>query len=216
MAMLLNEEQIKRITNREIKEAILKDGSKVRIFIATNGYLCQFRPKSKKYGWVLDETNIEKLVEPKLKTEKTVDELTYKTIAKFRKEALKASFTNNFIRDCIALPDTFEKWVEEGKKSAYEYGVTTGCKITGNLVSVESITKKLNPHYKNCIEEAIKNQTTFNTGRFDYNGYDGSISFEKSHDGEWRGFLNKEYKGCGNGYYYLLINDKYFIGYDID
>lgn len=26
----------------------------------------------------------------------------------------------------------------------------------------------------------------------------------------------KEYRNCGNGYYYLLINDNSMIGYDID
>jgi hypothetical protein len=150
------------------------------------------------------------------KTKKSDDELEYKTIAKFRKEALKASFTNDFIKDCINLPPTFEQWINDGKKTAYEYGITTGCKITGQLVSIDSICKKFNSFYKEQIINAIKDKKTFRTGRFDFNGYDGSISFEIGDDGQFRGFLNKEYKGCGNGYYYLLINDNYFIGYDID
>ena len=28
--------------------------------------------------------------------------------------------------------------------------------------------------------------------------------------------FSKEFRNCGNGYYYLLINDEYMIGYDID
>lgn len=214
--MQLTEEQIKRITDREIREAILKDGSKVRIFFATNGYLCQVKPRSKRYGYALDQNNIESLVEPKAKTEKSEDELNYKMVAKFRKEALKATFTNSFIRDCIALPDTFEKWVEEGKKSPYQYGVTTGCKITGDLVSIDTIAKKLPSYFREQIKEAIKNQTEFISRTFDFNGYDGSVSFHIDENGDFKGFLNKEYRGCGNGYYYLLINDKYFIGYDVD
>ena len=31
-----------------------------------------------------------------------------------------------------------------------------------------------------------------------------------------RGYFAKEFRNCGNGYYYLLINDNYFIGYDVD
>lgn len=31
-----------------------------------------------------------------------------------------------------------------------------------------------------------------------------------------KNFSGKEYRDCGNGYYYLLINDKFMIGYDID
>jgi hypothetical protein len=212
--MNLTNEQINQISKGEIKEAILFDGSKVRIFISTCGTLCKKKPNSRKFGFPLHENLIVSLVLPK--TKKSDDELEYKTIAKFRKEALKASFTNDFIKDCINLPPTFEQWINDGKKTAYEYGITTGCKITGQLVSIDSICKKFNSFYKEQIINAIKDKKTFRTGRFDFNGYDGSISFEIGDDGQFRGFLNKEYKGCGNGYYYLLINDNYFIGYDID
>jgi len=34
-------------------------------------------------------------------------------------------------------------------------------------------------------------------------------------DAKTAGF-SEEFRGCGNGYYYLLINDENFIGYDID
>jgi hypothetical protein len=212
--MQLTIEQLDRIKNREIKEVILTDGSKARIFFATNGFLCQFRKGSRKYGYYLDQSNIESLVEAKQKKEKTIDEKTFKVISKFRKEALKATFTNDFIRDCIALPDTFENWVAEGKKSAYQYGVTTGCKITGDLVSVETVAK--NCWNGNALKQAIAEKREFRSGTFRFQGYDGSVSLEKNENGEIRGFLNKEYKNCGNGYYYLLINDNYFIGYDVD
>ena len=38
----------------------------------------------------------------------------------------------------------------------------------------------------------------------------------KKREGMFFGYLSLEYKGCGNGYYYLLINDDNFIGYDVD
>ena len=213
-AMILTNEQIEKINKREITEAILTDGSKVRIFFGINGYLCQFKKGSRKYGYVLDENRIQSLVEPKVKKVKTPDEINFKMISKFRKEALKATFTNEFIRDCIALPDTFEKWVNEGKKSPYEYSITTGCKITGDLVSIKSLAKK--NYWLQRLSEAIKNKENFLSGRFDLYGYDGSIQFKKEDNGDFKGWLSKEYRDCGNGYYYLLINDEYFIGYDID
>jgi predicted DNA-binding antitoxin AbrB/MazE fold protein len=209
----LSNEQIEAIKNRKITEVVLKNGKKVRIFITTSGELCQYLKGSRRYGVLLDEANIERLIEPK-KIDN--DLLNYKIISKFRKEALKATFNNSFIADCISLPDNFDKWVKDGKKSPYQYGITTGCKITGQLVSVESIVKKLSLYYKERIKEAIKNKTEFRTGRFDYNGYDGSISFEIKENGEWWGYFSKEYRNTCNGYYYLLINDEYFIGYDID
>ena len=41
-----------------------------------------------------------------------------------------------------------------------------------------------------------------------------AILFGKN--GEMAAGFSKEYRNCGNGYYYLLINDEYMIGYDID
>lgn len=34
--------------------------------------------------------------------------------------------------------------------------------------------------------------------------------------GDEKAGFSKEYRNCGNGYYYLLINDTYVIGCDID
>ena len=34
--------------------------------------------------------------------------------------------------------------------------------------------------------------------------------------GDLNAGFSKEYRGCGNGYYYLLINEQTFIGCDID
>lgn len=212
--MRLTEKDYLDISAKEIKEAILNDGSKVRIFISKCKNLCQFLPNSKTKGKLLNEGNILSLVTPKPK--KSEDELEYKIISKFRKEALKSSFKNNFIQDCLNLPSSFDQWVKEGKKSAYEYNVTTGCKITGDLISIESICKRLNPYHFEEIKKAIKTKTPYKTGTFNYNGYDGSISLEIKDDGTFKGFFSKEYKGTGNGYYYILINDKYFIGYDVD
>ena len=35
-------------------------------------------------------------------------------------------------------------------------------------------------------------------------------------NGDMMAGFSKEYRNCGNGYYYLLINDEWMIGYDID
>ena len=112
------------------------------------------------------------------------------------------------------MTEAFEKWVEEGTKSPYEYGVTTGCKITGDLVSVETVAKRY--WNGNALKQAVSDKKEFISGRFGFQGYDGSVSFKKEENGDFRGYLSKEYKDCGNGYYYLLINDEYFIGYDVD
>ncbi len=212
--MILTEEINQKFKERKIKKAVLKNGLKVRVFMAEGGYVCEFKKGSSRRGYPINLDNVESFVETELSTEEEKEKATFKIINKFRKEALKATFTNDFIRECISLPDTFEKWVEEGKKSPYEYGVTTGCKITGDLVSVETVAKRY--WNGNALKQAVSDKKDFISGRFGFQGYDGSVSFKNEENGDFRGYLSKEYKDCGNGYYYLLINDKYFIGYDVD
>jgi hypothetical protein len=142
--------------------------------------------------------------------------------------AEQSSFSNNFIDTCKSLP-SFEEWkldvvfeqfgvpCEPKQKSLYELGVTTGNKIDGKVISLSRIAKDY-PRQIQQLREAIASKTAvgniLSRGRFA--GYDISISVEAGDDGSIHGFLSLEYKGCGNGYYYLLINDENFIGYDVD
>lgn len=213
------QELVNAVKLGEVKFAKDKNGKVWRFFIADNhGYLCYFKKGSRRRGYPFYDHNFESLVSfngEKVKTEADKDEAEYKMVAKFRKMAQKASFKNSFIKDCLALPATFEEWVAGGKKSAYELGVTTGCSVTGKVITVKSYLESF-PYNRHAITEAIKNQTTWSSGTSRWRGYDCSISFERNDSQGWRGFLSMEYKGCGNGYYYLLINDENFIGYDKD
>lgn len=73
------------------------------------------------------------------------------------------------------------------------------------------------------FREALKERRDYNSHRFDFRGYDGSLWLKviEKDDGYYNigdiaaGF-SKEYRGCVNGYYYLLIDDEHFIGADID
>jgi len=213
------QELVSAVKVGEVKSAKDNNGKVWRFFIANNyGYLCYFKERSRRRGYPFNENQFESLVSfdgAKVKTEADAEMSEYKTIAKFRKMAQKASFTNSFIKECLALPATFEEWVAGGKKSAYELGVTTGCSVTGKVITVKSFLESF-PYYRHAMTEAIKNKTTWSSGRNRWRGYDCSISFEYNETAGWRGFLSMEYKDCGNGYYYLLINDENFIGYDKD
>ena len=87
------------------------------------------------------------------------------------------------------------------------------------MISLNRIARKY-PREIERLRESIRNKSagTFITGRWaKFAGYD--ISIETDFDTvtrDFRGFLSLEYAGCGNGYYYLLINDENFIGYDVD
>jgi hypothetical protein len=212
---------VQELTDRfhagEIASITTSDGKTLRLFFSTNNRLCYFKPRSTRKGFYIDQYLVNQIVSFKgnaSEAEKQVnrDKENFKMIQKFKKQAQKASFTNTFIRQCLALPDTYEQWEADGKKCPYEYGITTGCSITGKLVSVKSIAAKIgNDH----IITALENKYPYSSRNFEFNGYDGSVSFETS-NGEFKGYLSQEYRNCGNGYYYLLINEEYFIGYDKD
>jgi hypothetical protein len=193
----------------------------LRLFNSVNDQLCYFPKGGKRRGYwlpvsVLD--NVQAIVAPKPK--KDPDLAKYATIAKFHKYATRATFTNPFIRACLALPETFEQWVSEGKKGLYDYHVTSGTRIDGQVISLESFAKKY-PHHVAAFRRAWEAKTDFSMGRARFRGYDATVGVWKygadsNGDPEWTAGLSLEYKGCGNGYYYQLIDDDHFIGVDID
>jgi hypothetical protein len=224
------EELYKAVDKKEIVAAIHKDGTKHRLFVATNGNLCFFKPRSSRRGYAIysqDFDNYVKFIgkdEPKSEVDKLKQQ--YNTIGKYKRMAEQATFSNSWIEDCKKLPD-FETWkndaiteqygspCEPKQKSLFELGITTGNKIDGKVISLSRIAKEY-PYIIERLRGAIKNQTEGYIGGGRFAGYDMSISTAKKETGEFIGYLSLEYKGCGNGYYYLLINDENFIGYDVD
>jgi hypothetical protein len=211
--------ELKELVKDKKVNAILVDGQKLRLFISTCGQLCHFKNKSRRTGYPLYTSQTEKIDKVFYVTEKTEedkDREEFKLLSKYKKYALQASFTSCFIDCCLSIPDTFEQWVNDGKKSAYKYGVTTGNKIDGKVISISRIEKKY-PHVGMMLRKAIENKTHgLICSRYDFAGYEMSIETTVDENGNFRGFLSLEYKNCGNGYYYLLVNDENFIGYDVD
>ena len=135
-------------------------------------------------------------------------------IRKFQREAAKAGFTSPFIRK-IQHADY--------SKDLYKNGITSGTSIDGQIITLEAVRKWCGETIYRSFCEAVKNRTPYHSERFDFRGYDGSRGvevYDKDDGYHQAGDLNagfsKEYRGCGNGYYYLLINEQTFIGCDID
>lgn len=223
------------VKNGSIIGAVGTNGKKDRLFISDSGILCRFIPHSSRRGYCVYEPDLARYTQfihskpPPTGEEKLRKE--YRIIEKYKRMAREASFTNPFIRDCLALPD-FDSWrrdlVEPSSwekdkslrpKTLYELHITTGTSIDGKVISLNRIAKKY-PREIERLRESIRNCSagTFITGRWaKFAGYDISLETDlNTETGDFRGFLSLEYAGCGNGYYYLLINDENFIGYDVD
>jgi len=166
---------------------------------------------------------------PEPKTEASKLKSQYAEIAKYKRMAEKATFTNSFIEDCKKIP-AYDEWIndkvkcswdENSKprpKSLYDLGITTGNKIDGKVISINRIAKQYR-QYAEQLRQAIKEQReTKICSNVSFAGYEMTLSTANKQGaiGEFIGYLSLEYKGCGNGYYYLLINDDNFIGYDVD
>src|ERR1035437_2124048 len=92
------DELYKVVDKKEIHSAIDKEGKSHRFFVATNGFLCEFYPRSGRRGFRVSSNDFDNFVsfkgapEPKTEDEKLKRE--YNTIAKYKKMAGKATFTN--------------------------------------------------------------------------------------------------------------------------
>jgi len=223
------------VKNGTIVGAVGSNGKKDRFFISDSGSLCRFKPRSSRRGYHVSEFDLVRYTQflpfkPPLTGDEKLNK-EYRLIEKYKRMAGEASFTNPFIRDCLALPD-FDAWKknlvepsswEKDKnprpKTLYELHVTTGTSLDGKVVSLNRIAKKY-PREIERLREAVRNRLArmIITGRWaKFAGYDISLETEyNAETGDFRGFLSLEYAGCGNGYYYLLINDENFIGYDVD
>lgn len=172
-------------------------------------------PNKRKCGYLFsDWDSIEKIFYPGEARQKSPEEKNAQMIRKYQRLALKATFTGPYIKKALNPDPT---------KSLYENGLTTGTRIDGQVISLKAVEKWCGEFTMKQFREALREGKKFYSMRFDFRGYDGSLWVEpREIEGDTSGkrVLNagfsKEYRGCGNGYYYLLINDENFIGYDID
>lgn len=181
-------------------------GQRRRLFINRDENIIGIiAPRRRKRGHVFtDWASIEKIYYPSYAQEANTDR---KLILKYQKLARLATHTNDWLRT-IADADL--------DKSLYENHITTGTRIDGKCIGLATIEKYCGTTEMYLFRQAMKNKKSFSTCRFDFCGYDGTLWCEPRDNGDMAAGFSKEYRNCGNGYYYLLINDEYMIGYDID
>ncbi len=189
------------ITTQEGKE-------RRRLFFSTQGNICEFAPRSHRRGYIIPEY----IVHGWLGVAK-VEKSDKNVVAKFIRYASRATFPSAFVRKCLSA---------DPAKDCYENRLTTGTRIDGDIISLKAVERHA-PWEIRQFRKALAERRPYRSGSFDLYGYDGSLWLEiaEKDDGYYRkgdikAGLNKEYRGCGNGYYYILIDDEHFIGVDID
>lgn len=79
--------------------------------------------------------------------------------------------------------------------------------------SIKAVNYDRRWSFESMVREAIEKRETYHTPRW-YKGYDNSVGVqcdEKDDKIYPRGWYSEEYKGTGNGYYYLLIDSRHAI-----
>lgn len=185
-----------------------KGREKKRIFLSSEGNVCEFAPHSRKRGYAIPHNVVENW-----RSIEKVQRNEADTVSKFRRYAARASFPSAFVRKCLAADPT---------KDCYENRLTTGTRIDGEIISLNAIERSA-PGYVRAFRKALMERREYHSCRFDFRGYDGSLWIEiaekddsYNRKGDVMAGFSKEYRGCGNGYYYSLIDDEHFIGTDID
>lgn len=178
-------------------------GKRRRLFINSDGTIGIIAVGKRNRGYIFyDWSAIEKVYYPA--SEENTEK---KMVIKYQRLAKKATHKNSWL-ECIANADP--------EKSLWENRITTGTRIDGKCISLKSVEKHCGTVVMSCFKDALRNRINYQSMRFDFNGYDGSLFVTVQEDGTVNAGFAKEYRNCGNGYYYLLINDDTFIGYDVD
>lgn len=189
-------------------------GKRRHLFINDrNGVIGIIAPRKRNRGTVFNDWNgIEQVFGTPTQEEK--ENTTRRLIRKYQREASKADFTNPFIRKIMNA---------DFNKGLYENGITTGTRIDGQIITLEAVRKWCGEGEYAAFCRAVQTRTTYQSSRFNFRGYDGSLWVEVYPEddgyhqaGDMNAGFSKEFRDCWNGYYYLLINERTFIGYDVD
>lgn len=172
-------------------------------------------PRRKRHGYVFGNwESIEKVYYPVEKDSPMLETQQRRMVDKYRKMAAQASFSSPYLRKVLAA---------DPNKGLYENRLTSGTAIDGKVISLRTVERWCGHFEMQRFRQAVRECRSYHSLRFKFQGYEGSLWVEPCKDtddgyreGDLRAGFSKEYKGCLNGYYYLLIDDDHFIGYDVD
>ena len=201
------------------------DEMTLRLFHVAGSGLCYYAPRRKRYGYAMSDMR-QKIVSVRPVVKRVATTTIYdrhiNNLRKFKRMMMnahpnlwtdmQAGYANLDIDDYEAFLAT--NWDTSDPFDLYnclrEYKLIHGLDlITENhykTTTVRSNLAKYSPDYAANIKEHLDSRTEFSYS-WRSASYDVSVSGNVGKDGQYRAWLSLEYKGCGNGHYYLLINE---------
>ena len=196
------------------------DGEKknLRLFYSTAGDLCYLGPKSRRHGYVLSSNGIVSFREIGASTSaKEAWEKPYRNFMNFRKKFTEQAHPNLWphvqqgYRN--ADPETVRAGLIEAATSDDSlrfYHVMRNLPevLSENDYKSTQIGNTMPPNRREQwlleIKTAIEQKQE---GRWKWREkYDYTVSLQFNGDGHFVGYFSQEFKDCGNGHYWLLIN----------
>ena len=188
------------------------DKKTYKLFYSFNGILCYYINRSCKKGLKLEQADAKNFDSYIYHDSDIVAKDTYRVIDKYRKHALKNLYTNPWIEKCLALPNTFERWKKEGKKSLLDLGVTLGDDNDGEIITV-GLLKRINPTLADEFFHYYENDMQYASGSFPFKTRIGRFFVDIDQSGHVMGRLEISENGTDKGKTYFLINNDNFIFY---
>ena len=140
---------------------------------------------------------------------------TQGTICEFARRSRKRGY--------IIPQSTVANWLGLTKVVKPETNLVEKFRRYASRATFPSAVERHAPWAVEEFRKALSERRAYCSGTFSFRGYDGTLWIEIAdkddsyyRKGDIKAGLSKEYRGCGNGYYYLLIDDEHFIGVDID
>ena len=189
-----------------------------------NGMICEFNPRSRKYGHYLNMDDI-RCIWPLHKNE--ADKL--KRARRFLKTAVKylekSGLWSDILHDFKVLLTVDDATLErilskdlswdDRFKMGKELGLKTGdvnCKLDNLAYTIEKGIKNVNyQKWDRDLKPKVLAEAIANGEEYSYawhKGYDNSISC-RFYNGRMVGHYSEEFTGCGNGHYYLLLDENH-------
>lgn len=205
---------------------------KKRLFVSSSGDLCEYVKRSKRYGYPLNDYQLcswESITPCKQTDDLTkIKNFMKKVIKYLNQSGLWANIKNDY-EIILAQGDDFlidliqSNWTDKRDK-LHKLAVSLGKdNLSFHCDSIVDTARKgiKNVNYDtysklyvvSMVEDGIK-KGNFPNYRW-RKGYDNSVEV-KTNDNIVCGWYSEEYKDCGNGHYYLLIDARHAFFYEND
>lgn len=210
-----------------VKDSRMKDGNRTfivyresakpekrRLFVSQHGNLCEYVYRSRTKGYIIYDTENWMKLEPQ--TKYSVQNFR-KNLAMVVHYLVQSQFWRSIRLNLIKLQSLSDDEIKylyeldyaEQEKYLKEKNISISTDMFSCLYYIRCIEtvrydKSLDTHEQ--LKKAIRENRNFSDRWTRY--YDCSIEYKVSDD-EKRAWYSEEYRGCGNGYYYVLLDDKH-------